>query len=496
MRQALIGLIVLVVVLVGAALIAPRFIDWNRFRPNVIAAVAQATGREMVIDGDLSLALLPAPSLSVRAVRLANVPGASTADLLRLKALEIKVALVPLAAGRLQVESVRLVDPELFLEMLPDGRGNWRLAEASELSSQQTPAERRSDDRATWSLEDVRVENASVVFRNRASGTEERISKLFAVASASSSKGPLAASGTLSVRGVPLAFDARIGTFAGNGAVPIRRLELGLQDGSARFAFTGRLVDDHTERKLTGKLSLEADNLAGLLGRLAPALRSPRALAVPATLGAAVEASSSGAALNDVTLRLAGTQITGAVSTSFANGFHFDAAMAANRLNVDALLAAAKMGQGIPDGATASRPSGHGEAASWLATHVSGSLSIEFDGVTYNGGVLRQVQLAAEMAEGNVTLTRAGALLPGGTNLNLRGAAAIVGDQPQFDGHLELASDNLRRLLSWLGLDHSEVPAGPTQQCGLDGRGAPDPGPAAAPRCEVYGSTPLPWRGA
>ena len=85
-------------------------------------------GRKLVIDGDLQFSVLPAPRLSVRDARLANIEGASTPDMVRLKSLEVRIRFLPLLQGRIEVESVTLVEPVIELEILADGRANWQFA--------------------------------------------------------------------------------------------------------------------------------------------------------------------------------------------------------------------------------------------------------------------------------------------------------------------------------------------------------------------------------
>ncbi|HEY5598833.1 MAG TPA: AsmA family protein, partial [Kiloniellales bacterium] len=77
MKKIGIGLLVVLVLLVAAVLIAPSFVDWNAYKDRIAAEVHAATGRELAIDGNISLALLPAPALSVEIVRLANAAGGS-----------------------------------------------------------------------------------------------------------------------------------------------------------------------------------------------------------------------------------------------------------------------------------------------------------------------------------------------------------------------------------------------------------------------------------
>ena len=71
---ALLGLLVL---LIAAVLVGPSFVDWNEHKGRFTAEVRELTGREIAIDGDISLSLLPTPALSAAKVRFANAEGGS-----------------------------------------------------------------------------------------------------------------------------------------------------------------------------------------------------------------------------------------------------------------------------------------------------------------------------------------------------------------------------------------------------------------------------------
>ena len=61
MRKILIGVAVVVVGLVAAVLVVPSFIDWNGYKPEIQAAAERATGRQLRLDGDIGLSVLPSP---------------------------------------------------------------------------------------------------------------------------------------------------------------------------------------------------------------------------------------------------------------------------------------------------------------------------------------------------------------------------------------------------------------------------------------------------
>ncbi len=109
MRKLLIGLVGLVVLVVGAALVVPSVIDWNSYKGEITARALEATGRKLTIAGDLDLTVLPAPRLSVRDARFANIKGGSAPDMVRLKSLDVRVRFWPLLRGKIEVDSITLV---------------------------------------------------------------------------------------------------------------------------------------------------------------------------------------------------------------------------------------------------------------------------------------------------------------------------------------------------------------------------------------------------
>ena len=59
----LLGLVVVLVIL--AAIVLPRFFDPNDFRGEIADAVREKTGRELVIEGDLKLTVIPWLGVSI-----------------------------------------------------------------------------------------------------------------------------------------------------------------------------------------------------------------------------------------------------------------------------------------------------------------------------------------------------------------------------------------------------------------------------------------------
>jgi len=161
----------LVVVLAVALVVLPGMIDWNDYKGTIQAQLKGLTGRDVVIGGDIHIALLPTPALIANGVRMANVNGAGAADMVRLKSVEVRVALGPLLGGNIQVETVKLVDPIVELERLADGQVNWEFAPVRTENDGSTSAPLPGFgaggmvDGAAIRLDSFHIENGTIIYR-------------------------------------------------------------------------------------------------------------------------------------------------------------------------------------------------------------------------------------------------------------------------------------------------------------------------------------------
>src|SRR3954469_15872710 len=95
LKYGLLGLVAVVVLAVaGGAILIARF-DPESVKPRIVAAVKQATGRDLVLNGRIGLAPSLWPTLTVDDVALANPPGFSRPQMVTLQRAELQLALLP-----------------------------------------------------------------------------------------------------------------------------------------------------------------------------------------------------------------------------------------------------------------------------------------------------------------------------------------------------------------------------------------------------------------
>jgi AsmA protein len=134
----------LAVLILAALLIIPRFVDVQKYKPQIEKQVSEVTGRPFRLDGDLALSLFPWVGVSFSDLHLGNLPGFEEKDLLVVRSFEVRVKLLPLLFKDIQVKRFLLGGPRIVLERRKDGRGNWEgIGKPSEQISPKPPQEKK-----------------------------------------------------------------------------------------------------------------------------------------------------------------------------------------------------------------------------------------------------------------------------------------------------------------------------------------------------------------
>lgn len=126
-KWLLISLLAVVIALLVAAYVTIANYPLEDVRALIEDQVEEATGRKLVIAGDVSLDLSLTPSVVLEDVRLADASWAGKEPMARVRRLELEVALLSLLSNELAFERVALVGPELNLRQEASGRANWDL---------------------------------------------------------------------------------------------------------------------------------------------------------------------------------------------------------------------------------------------------------------------------------------------------------------------------------------------------------------------------------
>ena len=479
----------LVLAVIAAVLIVPGAVDWNERAPEIVKLVKDKivklvkdnTGRHLELRGDISVSVLPMPTFRVDDVRVANVEGAASADMVVLKSLDVRVALLPLLSGNIQVESVRLEEPTIDIQVFADGRTNLVFSppEATAPAPGDTgsrPADTPPGPVAPPSVvvDDFVIEKGTVIFRDEGSGLTERIENINGRLNAASLTGPLETTGNLVARGIPLNYKISLGALIQGQTVPFSA-DVRIIPGDVRTRMSGTLTSLPTEPRFKGKITVDGANLTGLVAALGGGAGLPEVLSRQFALKADVAAAADAVSVSELELSLDQIRGSGAIDITLGETMDADAKLTVNRLDVDSLLkpafpvaagrnsvaqaqGAAKVSREIAPPRTPT-PGTDAGAPFAIPENINASVDLSVGTIVYRDGVVREAKFDAALSAGEITVNQVSAQLPGGSDFAMFGFASLEDGVPAFDGNVNMSTNDLRAVLTWLGVAPPAVAA-------------------------------------
>ncbi len=152
-----------------AAILLVLMVDPNKYKSEVSTLVKAKTGRDLVFEGDVSLAFFPRLGVRTGPVRLSNPPGFGDKPFAHAQSARVGVKLLPLLVGKVRVSRVGMDGLELHLLRDAGGKANW-----ADLVDDQTNAT------TSWGLEGLaldglRLRDGTVTWEDRQTGSRYAI---------------------------------------------------------------------------------------------------------------------------------------------------------------------------------------------------------------------------------------------------------------------------------------------------------------------------------
>ncbi|MEM7441836.1 MAG: AsmA family protein [Pseudomonadota bacterium] len=424
MKKLLFGLFIFVCLAIVSVLALPSFIDWNTRRDWVERQLSSLLDRQVQIAGELEFALLPTPTLSAEQVSLSDGVGGTLAEI---DAVDLRMALLPLVSGQFDLEQVILIDPVIEL-----GEIGTEIFDPS-------VAQRIRLDRMT-------IENGSIHWRDAGSAQDHSLDRIFAQITAESVAGPFTVVGGLRAAGQPVSVEISAGRLSSAGAWPMT-VAFGLDRSGLEGRYSGLVGIDG---RLQGDLRLSGEDLASALDPLVGAIDVPSDWTDDFLFSAQLVGREGTIELNDLEFEVGETRASGSMSVALGPVPTVNLDLNANRLDL------VQWASGGPvrwwDLLAGDR--------SMLPDELRVTLDAGIGALDLGGTPVRQVRLNATLGDGALSVSRLTAQLPGGTDLRAVGTIGPGEDSPaQADIALEMASGDLRRLLSWGGLEVDDIPS-------------------------------------
>ncbi|MGB5719289.1 MAG: AsmA family protein, partial [Woeseiaceae bacterium] len=163
------GLILaLVTVFIIGAVFFLLFFDANDFRDDVASAVSEKTGRELLIEGDVSLAFFPWFAIEVGPTTLGNAPGFGDEPFARFDRAKLSIRLLPmLLRQEIAIDTAELEALTLNLAVDARGRNNW-----DDLLADKDPDKVEAQDESAAAIEisGVNVIDTTITYSDKQAG--------------------------------------------------------------------------------------------------------------------------------------------------------------------------------------------------------------------------------------------------------------------------------------------------------------------------------------
>ncbi|MDX2314790.1 MAG: AsmA family protein [Gammaproteobacteria bacterium] len=210
-KKLLIGALVLVLVLVAAGALFISQLDPNEYRSQIADVVESYTGRKLTIGGNLTIKLLPVPSVEASDVSFSNATWASQPDMVRAKRVRAEVALLPLLKGRLVVSRFVAIEPHVFLEIDAKGKANWEFDTEAVTATVPAAQDDGPSEQLNFLIRQARIEKGRIDYLDAVSKSAKSIEIASLIIGDEGQGSRLAVSLRADYGDMPVKLDGRLG---------------------------------------------------------------------------------------------------------------------------------------------------------------------------------------------------------------------------------------------------------------------------------------------
>jgi uncharacterized protein involved in outer membrane biogenesis len=424
---------------VTAALIAPLVIDWGRYRVSIENFGLRVTGREVNVEGPISVRLFPWPRLTLDKIRVANPQAAQNPNFAMIERVDVRLSLAGFFNGNVQVESIEIVKPVLSFERLAAGKGTWQM-KPTLLSGDTKMLESVRLDRIT-------VADGTVDLIDGLRGGQARINGLNAQLSAPALAGPWRMRGSAS-------FGENLVDVSFNTGVwrPAEDLKFGFRlsphDGPGLlYAFDGA----STPASINGTLLIDS-------AQAAQGKSDPEGQLRPLVFKSKVKATFDVVDFENIEIspkdaKQGGNILSGSAKIALGSEIEVESKLKATRFDLDAIA-----------GAQARRLLREGSGLSFLENvvdalpeNVAVKTDVTVTSLVAGGEALENVKVKLDLSADAIRVNELTGRMPGQSEALFDGIFIVTEKGPQLAGDVAMESFNLRDLSKWVWPDYANA---------------------------------------
>lgn len=443
----------LLIVVFAALFGVPLAIDWNSYRGVFEEEASRMLGREVRVQGDVAVRLLPSPYVHAEKLRIGGAVGEETGrPLFRADGFTMWLSVPPLLKGIVDAQSVAIVKPVLELAVDNEGR--------TTLSTLQMSPGRLSIVPQDITFRSVNIVDGSLGLTGPTGVELARLEGLNGEFSADAIHGPFRYRGTAAWQGELR--DIRINTAAQDASGDLRFKAVVMVPSNANS-----YTLDGTARNLSNAASIDGNLIARISTGGFVVAAADTGTPQPNASGATAQNTQAPGTFFDVTAKVASEPgrirlddiaialeqgglpqlISGRSSIGWSDQVKLDMDLTSKWLDLDQLSSGAAPSPGaIPLELARTL---FDRLVDALPSTAETAISIAVDQVGLGKQSVSGLKLKASRSGGPLELKDVRAGLPGGTNLALDGIVDGAAGARSFTGTMALSGQSLTRFTTW-----------------------------------------------
>lgn len=328
-RRLLGALVVLVLVMVGALF----FIPAERIAHVATDQLRTVTGRDVSINGDVSLSIWPVLGVSAEELEVGNAAWAKDGPMLTARNAAIGVDALALLQGEVRITNIEATSPTIRLEQKRDGRASWQFTDASGAQIETETAPDAAPQ--AFSIQSLAITDATLIYDAEGSDLVS-YSGVDLALDWPERLGTASIDAVLRPAGAPVTVRAVIDRFSGFLAGQVQPVDVTVNAAGGAAALKGRAS---IAGEVAGQLSLNIPDTDAFFRALAlPAPGLPRGLGASAKVETELTLTSDRKlALRGMTADLDGNALSGAADISLNGTPQVNAQLDAGALDLSTL---------------------------------------------------------------------------------------------------------------------------------------------------------------
>ncbi|HET6157304.1 MAG TPA: AsmA family protein [Dongiaceae bacterium] len=417
--------------------------DFNDYRDLVQQRMKAATGRDLVIAGNIDASFSLSPRLTAKQVSFRNAAWSDLPQMASLDEIEAEIAVLPLLTGQIRIKEVVLRGGQVVVETSKDGVGNWVLD--LQPATAQAPANSNTTASGLPQIDRMTIEDVTLLYRDGETGNKQTLAiKRFTAEDAPGAGIKIAIKGAWNDRPLELAGTVGAPRQFTEGPLP---LDLNGKLDDAALGLRGDIGDPTTFSNLSLDITSSGPSLAALGAILGVELPNSAAY----TLQTRLNGGGGKLTFSDASAKVGGSDATGnLVLDNSGKVANLTATLSSQRLDFKDL--------GLDEGGGTAKSNSDGRLFSaepwpldWLKD-INGDVTWPIGTLVRGGATAQEAAFSLGIKDGAATLKYAKAHIEGGT-INTSGSLKPGKAAPVLALKMAASGIESAPLLSMMGLE-------------------------------------------